>query len=185
MLRNDPEQRYKYYVTTDPKTWELSSNSASPENGRSLLPHYQQAQQHLHNPGTVAEPGTGQPERYITRTTTTTPKIIPETAMWIGTTSTNTNTGPPHHNWTARRTAMETGNNIQPPLQHSTWTAPAAPTSSPTVLDTCVVSKAKARHQPAPHPGILLVNHKGNSSTLMNCLLGTTSGGHIQGLIVL
>ena len=37
-----------------------------------------------------------------------------------------------------------------------------------------VVSKAKARHQPAPHPGIQLVNHKGNSSTLTNRLLGTT-----------
>ena len=38
-----------------------------------------------------------------------------------------------------------------------------------------VVSKAKARHQPAPHPGIQLVNHKGSSSTLTNRLLGTTA----------
>ena len=39
-----------------------------------------------------------------------------------------------------------------------------------------VVFKAKARHHPAPHLGILLVNHKGNSSTLTNRLLGTTPG---------
>ena len=38
-----------------------------------------------------------------------------------------------------------------------------------------IVSKAKARHQPAPHPGIQLVNHKGSSSTLTNRLLGTTA----------
>lgn len=50
MINRNPENRYKYFVTADTKTWVLTDPDETDSNGRGLPPHFQQAQQRQRTP---------------------------------------------------------------------------------------------------------------------------------------